>query len=50
MGKRVYNNVAYGETFLKIQQPNKMSILEDAELLRDSAHRICDVCESKLIG
>lgn len=50
MGKRVYNNVAYGKTFLKIQQPNKMSILEDAELVRDSAHRICDVCESKLIG
>ena len=26
MGKRVYNNVAYGKTFLKIQQPNKISI------------------------
>ena len=34
--------------FLKIQQSNKVSTLENAELVRDSVHRISDVCVSKL--
>ena len=29
---------------LKIQQPNKISIFEDAELVRDSVHTMIDVC------
>ena len=30
--------------FLKIQQPNKISIFEDAELVRNSVHTMIDVC------
>ena len=35
-------------SFLKIQQPNKVSTFEDAELVRDSVYTISDVCVSKL--
>ena len=34
--------------FLKIQQPNKISILEDAELVRDSVRTISEFAASKL--
>ena len=36
--------------FLKIEQLNKVSTLEVVQLVRDSVHTICDVCERKLDG
>ena len=34
-------------TFLKMQQSNKISILETVAFMRDSAHTICDVCDKQ---
>ena len=43
-----YTSLRYKIMFLKIQQPNKISILEDAELVRDSVRTISEFAASKL--